>query len=155
MAGIRVLVGQDRAVQATLPFSAGGLRKARRGIRLADELGLPLATMIDTPGADPSQQAEESGLAGQVARCLPEMLALRQPLLAFLLGQGTGGGALALLPADRVVALRDAWLGPLPPEGASTIRFGDTAHAADTVRSQRIRAVDQRSTGSSIGSGAR
>ena len=94
-------------------------------MRLADELRLPLVTVIDTPGAALSQEAEEGGLAGEIARCLPDLVMLDAPDAGLLLGQGTGGGALALLPADRVIAAQHGWLAPLPPEGASAIVHRD------------------------------
>jgi acetyl-CoA carboxylase carboxyl transferase subunit beta len=75
------------------------------------------------------------------------MLELRTPTVAVLLGQGTGGGALALLPADRVIAAPHAWLAPLAPEGASAIVYRDTAHAPEMARSQGITANDLASLG--------
>jgi acetyl-CoA carboxylase carboxyl transferase subunit beta len=59
-----------------------------------------------------------------------------------MLGEGNGGGALAFLPADRVVAAQHAWLSPLPPEGASAIVYGDGEHAAELATRQRVRAAD-------------
>jgi acetyl-CoA carboxylase carboxyl transferase subunit beta len=97
------------------------LREARRGMRLAEELGLPLLTVIDTGGAALSREAEEGGLAGEIARSLHDLIGLHTPTVSVLLGQGAGGGALALLPADRTIAAQHAWLSPLPPEGASAI----------------------------------
>ena len=97
------------------------LREARRGMRLAEELGLPLLTVIDTGGAALSKEAEEGGLAGEIARSLHDLIGLNSPTVSVLLGQGAGGGALALLPADRTIAAHHAWLSPLPPEGASAI----------------------------------
>jgi acetyl-CoA carboxylase carboxyl transferase subunit beta len=97
------------------------LREARRGMRLAEELGLPLLTVIDTGGAALSKEAEEGGLAGEIARSLHDLIGLNSPTVSVLLGQGAGGGALALLPADRTIAAQHAWLSPLPPEGASAI----------------------------------
>ena len=116
-------------------------------MRLAEELHLPLLTIIDTPGAALSVEAEEGGLAGEIARCLADLVTLRAPTLSLMLGQGTGGGALALLPADRVVAAQHAWLSPLPPEGASAIVHRDTSHAPDLARSQRVRSLDLRADG--------
>lgn len=97
------------------------LREARRGMRLAEELGLPLLTVIDTGGAALSKAAEEGGLAGEIARSIHDLIGLQTPTVSVLLGQGAGGGALALLPADRTIAAQHAWLSPLPPEGASAI----------------------------------
>ncbi len=124
-----VVVAQDRRNQAQQSMGPRALREARRGMRLADELGLPLVTVIDTPGAGLSANAEEGALAGEIARCVADMLSLSVPTVAVLLGQGCGGGALALLPAARVIAAENAWLSPLPPEGASVIMHHDTDHA--------------------------
>src|SRR3954469_9396415 len=111
-------------------------------MRLAAELRLPLVTVIDTPGAALSQEAEQGGLAGEIARCLAELVTLDAPTLSVLLGQGSGGGALALVPADRVVAAQHAWLSPLPPEGASAIVHRDTEHAPQMAAQQGARSPD-------------
>jgi acetyl-CoA carboxylase carboxyl transferase subunit beta len=138
-----VVVGLDRRAQnAEQALGPGALRQARRGMTLAAELGLPLITIIDTPGAALSREAEEGGLGGEIARCLAQLIDLNVPTIAVIMGQGTGGGALALAPADRVLSARNGWLAPLPPEGASVIQFGDTEHAAEVARAQRVRSQD-------------
>ena len=138
-----VLLGQDRRGQtAEQPMGPGALREARRGMRLAAELRLPLVTVIDTPGAALSREAEEGGMAGEIARCLAELVTLEAPTVSVLLGQGTGGGALAFVPADRVVAAQHGWLSPLPPEGASAIVYRDTSHAPEMAQRQGVRALD-------------
>ncbi|MFP5252975.1 MAG: carboxyl transferase domain-containing protein [Actinomycetes bacterium] len=143
-----VFLGQDRRGQTEAhPLGPGALREARRGMRLAAELKLPLMTVIDTRGAALSVEAEEGGLAGEIARCLADLVTLEAPTLCLLLGEGTGGGALALLPADRVIAAQHAWLSPLPPEGASAIVHRDVAHAPDMARAQGVRSLDMRAAG--------
>jgi acyl-CoA carboxylase subunit beta len=143
-----VFLGQDRRGQTSdRPMGPGALREARRGMRLAVELGLPLMTVIDTPGAALSPEAEEGGLAGEIARSLADLVTLEAPSLCLMLGEGNGGGALALLPADRVVAAQHAWLSPLPPEGASAIVHRDTDHAPDMARAQQVRATDLHARG--------
>lgn len=124
------------------PLGPAGLRAARRGMRLAAELRLPLVTVVDTPGADLSADAEEGGLAGEIARCLADLITLPAPTLCLLLGEGTGGAALALLPADRVLAARHAWLSPLPPEGASLIVHRTPDRAAEMAAAHGVRAAD-------------
>ncbi|MEU8723739.1 carboxyl transferase domain-containing protein [Streptomyces antimycoticus] len=119
-----------------------GLRTARRGMHIAAEIGLPLLTVIDTAGAALSREAEEGGLAAEIARCLADMVTLPAPTLCLLLGQGAGGAALALLPADRVVAARHAWLSPLPPEGASAILHRTTERAYEVAARQGVRSAD-------------
>jgi len=142
-----VLVAQDRRKQTRQSMGPGALREARRGMALADELGLPLVAVIDTPGADLSPDAEEGALAGEIARCLADMVSLSVPTVAVLLGQGCGGGALALLPAARVIAAESAWLSPLPPEGASAIVYHDTEHAPQMAARQRIGARELAAAG--------
>ncbi|MFP5253046.1 MAG: carboxyl transferase domain-containing protein [Actinomycetes bacterium] len=138
-----VFLGQDRRGQTEdRPLGPGALREARRGMRLAAEFGLPLLTVIDTPGAALSVDAEQGGLAGEIARCLADLITLGAPTLTVLLGQGTGGGALALLPGDRVIAAEHAWLSPLPPEGASAIVHRTTDLAPRMADEQRVRASD-------------
>lgn len=134
-----VLVGQDRRGPAIDP---DGLRAARRGLRLAAELRLPLVSVIDSGGAELSQRAEEGGLAGEIARNVADLVALPTPTVCLLLGQGAGGAALAYLPADRVVAAQHAWLSPLPPEGAAAILHRDAGRAAELAGAQGIRAAD-------------
>ncbi|WP_327590641.1 acetyl-CoA carboxylase carboxyltransferase subunit alpha/beta [Nonomuraea sp. NBC_00507] len=143
-----VVLGQDRRVQrANSPLGPAGLRVARRGMRLAAELGLPLITVIDTAGADLSKAAEEGGLAAEIARCLAELVMLDAPTVCLLLGEGAGGAALALLPADRVLCAQHAWLSPLPPEGASAILYRSVDFAPEIAQAQRIRATDLRHDG--------
>jgi acetyl-CoA carboxylase carboxyl transferase subunit beta len=139
-----VVVGHDRRDE---PLDPAGLRSARRGLRLAAELGLPVVTVVDTPGAALSAEAEEGGLAGEIARCLADLVTLPVPTLCVLLGQGSGGGALALLPTDRVVAAAHGWLSSLPPEGASAILYRTTGRAPEVAAAQGIRAQDLRARG--------
>jgi acyl-CoA carboxylase subunit beta len=139
-----VLAAQDRNA---LPHGAEMLRTAQRGMQLAADLGLPLVTVIDTPGGELSRAAEEEGIAREIARCLLTLITLPPPTVAVLLGQGTGGAALALLPADRVLAAQHAWLSPLAPEGASVIVYKDTAHAPELADRQGIRSADLAAAG--------
>ena len=111
-------------------------------MRLAEELGLPLVTVIDTPGAELSPRAEEGAIAGEIARCIATLVTMTVPTVSVVLGQGCGGGALALLPARTVIATEHAWLSPLPPEGASVIVHGDVAHAAEMAAAQHVGAAD-------------
>ena len=138
-----IVIGQDRTTQTRFkPMGPAALREARRGMRLANELGLPLVSFIDTPGAELSPEAEQGAIAGEIARCISWMSTMRVPTVSVLLGQGCGGGALALLPADVVIAAENAWLSPLPPEGASAIVHGDLEHAAEMAEAQRVGAID-------------
>ncbi len=139
VAGVRaMLVAQNRNAPGGARMDPADLRSVQRGLMLADELHLPVVTVIDTVGATLSVDAEEDGLAREIARCIMAMLSVRSPTLCVLLGQGSGGAALALYPADRVIAAENAWLSAIAPEGASAILYRDTDHAAMLADSQRI-----------------
>ncbi len=132
-----VVVAQRRRGDGTpAVMNPAGHRKARRAMALAGELRLPLVTIVDTPGAELSEDAERGGLAAEIAGCLAEMAALPVPTLAVLLGEGGSGGALALLAADRVLAAEHASLGVIAPEGASAILYRDLDHAAELAGTQ-------------------
>jgi acetyl-CoA carboxylase carboxyl transferase beta subunit len=138
-----VVLGQQRGSGGSeARVGPASLREARRGMALAAELRLPLVLVIDTAGPALSAEAEEGGLAGQIAQCLAELVTLDTPTVSVLLGQGSGGPALAMVPADRVLAALHGWLAPLPPEGASAIVFRDTAHAPELAAAQGIRSAD-------------
>ncbi|HLS00562.1 MAG TPA: carboxyl transferase domain-containing protein, partial [Beutenbergiaceae bacterium] len=143
-----VVVGQDhRAQTPESPMGPAALREARRGMKLAQELNLPLVTLIDTPGAELSAEAEEGAMAGEIARCIATMSSLTVPSVSVLLGPGTGGGALALLPADVTVAALHSWLSPLPPEGASAIVHGSAQFAPDLAVQQQVSSLELRNAG--------
>ena len=134
-----IVLGHARPLRRNAAgMGPGSLREARRGMKLAEELRLPLLTVIDTAGAALSQEAEEGGLAGEIARSLHELIGLESPSVSVLLGQGAGGGALALLPADRTIAAQHSWLSPLPPEGASAIVHRTTEFAARMSEAQGV-----------------
>jgi acetyl-CoA carboxylase carboxyl transferase subunit beta len=135
-----VVLGQQRLTGGLV--GPASLREARRGMALAAELRLPLVLVIDTAGPALSAEAEQGGLAGQIAQCLAELVTLDTPTVSVLLGQGSGGPALAMVPADRVLAALHGWLAPLPPEGASAIVFRDTDHAPELAAAQGIRSAD-------------
>jgi acyl-CoA carboxylase subunit beta len=140
-----VVLGQQRVTGGLV--GPASLRAARRGMALAAELRLPLVLVIDTAGPALSADAEEGGLAGQIAHCVAELVTLDTPTVSVLLGQGSGGPALSMLPADRVLAALHGWLAPLPPEGASAIVFRDTAHAPELAAAQGIRSADLLASG--------
>ena len=138
-----VIVGFDRVKQDTgLAVGPADLRLARRAMALAEKWRIPLVTVIDTNGGELSAAAENGAFAGEIARCLSDLAALRTPILSILLGSGVGGAALALLPGDIVLAAADSWVTPLSPEGASLIRYRTTDRAVDIANDQRITAAD-------------
>lgn len=149
LCGITVVVVAQwrRPGERGASLTAAGYRKARRGMMLAGELGLPLVTIIDTAGAAITPHDEEGGLGATIAECLATMSVLSTPTLSVLLGEGTGGGAIALLPADRVIAAEHAWLSPIAPEGASAILFRTADRAPQVAAAQAIASTDLRRLG--------
>lgn len=140
-----VLIGTQRGRTASevasrgygMP-SPGGYRKAARAMRLAAKLGLPVVTVIDTPGASPSVQAEEDGQAVAIAENLRLMSGLPMPAVAVIIGEGGSGGALALAVADTVLMVGDAIYSVISPEGCATILWKDAAAAEQAARALRI-----------------
>ena len=117
--------------------SPSGYRKALRVMRLAVRLGLPVVTLIDTPGAYPGVEAEKHGQAAAIADSILAMTGLRTPIVAVIIGEGGSGGALALAVADRVLMLSNAVYSVISPEGCAAILWHDRAavpRAADALR---------------------
>jgi acetyl-CoA carboxylase carboxyl transferase subunit beta len=127
--------------------TAADLRVAQRAMIVADELRIPVVTIIDTPGATISGEQERQGLAGEIARSIDTLSSLTVPTLAVIAGQGSGGAAMAWLAADRVVAAADSWLAPIAPEAASAIVHRDTDHADEMADDQAISAIELRKQG--------
>jgi len=98
-----------------------GYRKALRLMRLAEKFGLPVITLIDTPGAYPGIGAEERGQSEAIARNLFEMSHLRTPIISVVIGEGGSGGALAIGVADRLIMLEYSVYSVISPEGCASI----------------------------------
>lgn len=119
-----------------------GHRKALRLMRHAEKFGIPVITMIDIPGADPSLVAEERGQAFSIAENLLAMSRLRVPIVSVVIGEGGSGGALALGLADRVLMLENAIYSVASPEAAASILWKDGARGAEAAEAMKITAPD-------------
>ncbi|MFF4874540.1 acetyl-CoA carboxylase carboxyltransferase subunit alpha [Micromonospora sp. NPDC000668] len=122
--------------------SPAGHRKALRLMRLAARLGLPVVTLVDTPGADPGVGAEEQGQAAAIAENILTLTVLPTPVLAVITGEGGSGGALALAVADRVLMLQHAVYSVISPEGCAAILWPDRSAAPQAARALRLTAPD-------------
>ncbi|MBM0235355.1 acetyl-CoA carboxylase carboxyltransferase subunit alpha [Micromonospora sp. STR1_7] len=122
--------------------SPAGHRKALRLMRLAARLGLPVVTLVDTPGADPGVSAEEQGQAAAIAENILTLTVLPTPVLAVITGEGGSGGALALAVADRVLMLEHAVYSVISPEGCAAILWPDRSAAPQAARALRLTAPD-------------
>ena len=124
-----------------------GYRKAIRLMRLADRFGLPVITLVDTPGAFPGVQAEERGQAEAIARSTEECLSLSVPLIAVIVGEGGSGGAIALAAANRVLMLEHSVYAVISPEGCASILWRTADRAADAAEAMRVTAADLKQLG--------
>lgn len=115
-----------------------GYRKALRLMRLADNFGLPIVTLVDTPGAFPGIGSEERHVAEAIAVNLREMSRLRVPIVTFVIGEGGSGGALGIAVSDRVYILENAYYSVISPEGCAAILFKDRAHAPKAAEALRL-----------------
>ncbi len=114
-----------------------GYRKAQRLFRLAGKLRLPVVTLVDTPGADPTAEAERHGQAFAIAETIRELTVVDTPVVAVITGEGGSGGALALATADHLIMLEHTHLSVISPEGCSAILWRDPGSRAPAERRGR------------------
>ena len=119
-----------------------GYRKAMRLMRYAARFGMPIVTLVDTPGAYPGIGAEERGQSNAIAESIMLMSRLPVPTLSVVTGEGGSGGALALAAADRVLMMENAYYSVISPEGCSTILFKDAGAAPRAARALRMTGPD-------------
>jgi acetyl-CoA carboxylase carboxyl transferase alpha subunit/acetyl-CoA carboxylase carboxyl transferase beta subunit len=127
-----VVVGMDRSADEAR-VTPGGYRKAWRGFELADRIGVPVVTLIDTPGAAASAASEAGGIAHHIARTFTELLRVRVPVVALVIGEGGSGGALALAVGDRLLIQEHAVFSVIAPEGAAAILYRDAERAPEVA----------------------
>jgi acetyl-CoA carboxylase carboxyl transferase subunit alpha len=119
-----------------------GYRKAIRLMRLADQFGIPVVSLVDTPGAFPGVEAEERGQAEAIARSTEQCLALKVPMIAIIVGEGGSGGAVAIAAANRVLMFEHAIYSVISPEGCASILWRTGDKAADAAEAMKITAAD-------------
>jgi acetyl-CoA carboxylase carboxyl transferase subunit alpha len=119
-----------------------GYRKAIRLMELADRFGLPIVTLVDTPGAYPGIGAEERGQAEAIARSIEACLKVEVPIIAAVVGEGGSGGAIALATGDRVLMFEHAIYSVISPEGCASILWRNPAKARDAADALKMTAID-------------
>ncbi len=117
-----------------------GYRKALRLMKLAEKFGLPVFTLVDTPGAFPGVGAEERGQSEAIGRNLYEMAALRVPIISTIIGEGGSGGALAISVSDVLLMLQYSVLSVITPEGCAAILWRSADRAPDAAETMGITA---------------
>lgn len=124
-----------------------GYRKAMRLMKTAEKFNLPVVAMIDTPGAFPGIGAEERNIAEAIAYNLREMMRLRVPVIAVVLGEGGSGGALGIGVADRVLMMENAYYSVISPEGCAAILWKHRKHAPEAAEAMKLVAPDLKELG--------
>ncbi len=119
-----------------------GYRKALAKMRLAAKFGLPIVSLIDTPGAYPGMEAEQRGIARAIAANLVAMPNLRVPIVSVVIGEGGSGGALGIGVADRLAMLEHSIFSVISPEGCSAILWKTSAQAKEAAAALKLRAED-------------
>ena len=137
--------GRDTKENVKRNFGCGhpeGYRKALRLMRLAEKFGMPVISLIDTPGAYPGIGSEERHISEAIAVNLREMMQLQVPTIAAVIGEGGSGGALGIGVADRVLILENAYYSVISPEACSAILWRDRKHAAEAAEALKLTAQD-------------
>lgn len=137
--------GEDTASRLRHNFGMArpeGYRKAMRLMDLADRFGLPVLTLVDTPGAFPGIDAEARGQAEAIARSTEKCLSLGVPMIAVIVGEGGSGGAVALAAANRVLMLENAVYSVISPEGCASILWRGADRAPDAAEAMKMTAAD-------------
>ena len=120
----------------------GAYRKARRCLDIAGRLRLPVVTLVDTRGADPSPASENKGIAGEIATTMDALLNARVPTLSLITGEGGSGGALAFAVTDGLLAMATSVFSVIGPEGAAQILWRDATRAPEAARLLRLASHD-------------
>jgi len=136
-----VVVATDRYAGSGRPTPAG-YRLAQRAFRLAGNLGLPVVSLVDMPGAEPGSASENDGMAGEIARTFAALLEVPTPTVAVCVGEGGSGGALALAAADVLLIQEHAIFSVIAPEGAAAILEHDAGKASEVAPSLRLTSAD-------------
>ncbi|SFR58549.1 acetyl-CoA carboxylase carboxyl transferase subunit alpha [Yoonia tamlensis] len=119
-----------------------GYRKAIRLMNLADRFGIPVITLVDTPGAYPGKGAEERGQSEAIARATEKCLELGVPLISVIIGEGGSGGAVAFATANRVAMLENSIYSVISPEGCASILWKDGGKMREAAEALRLTSKD-------------
>jgi acetyl-CoA carboxylase carboxyl transferase subunit alpha len=121
-----------------------GYRKALRLMKMAEKFGVPVVTLIDTPGAYPGIEAEERGQGEAIARNILEMTRLKVPIIVLIIGEGASGGALGIGVGDRVLMLENTWYSVISPESCSSILWRSWEYKEIAAEALKLTAEDMK-----------
>ena len=121
-----------------------GYRKALRLMKMAEKFGIPVLTLIDTPGAYPGLEAEERGQGEAIARNIFEMTMLKVPIIAVIVGEGASGGALGIGVGDRVLMMENTWYSVISPESCSSILWKSWEYKELAAEALKLTSADMK-----------
>ncbi|EKF54297.1 acetyl-CoA carboxylase carboxyltransferase subunit alpha [Galbibacter marinus] len=121
-----------------------GYRKALRLMKMAEKFGVPVVSLIDTPGAYPGIEAEERGQGEAIARNILEMTRLKVPIIVLIIGEGASGGALGIGVGDRVLMLENTWYSVISPESCSSILWRSWEYKEQAAEALKLTASDMK-----------
>ena len=121
-----------------------GYRKALRLMKSAEKFGIPVVTLIDTPGAYPGLEAEERGQGEAIARNILEMTRLKVPIITLIIGEGASGGALGIGVGDTVLMLENTWYAVISPESCSSILWRSWEYKEQAAEALKLTATDMK-----------
>ncbi len=121
-----------------------GYRKALRLMKSAEKFGIPVVTLIDTPGAYPGIEAEERGQGEAIARNILEMTRLKVPIIVAIIGEGASGGALGIGVGDKVLMLENTWYSVISPESCSSILWRSWEYKERAAEALKLTATDMK-----------
>jgi acetyl-CoA carboxylase carboxyl transferase subunit alpha len=121
-----------------------GYRKALRLMKSAEKFGIPVISLIDTPGAYPGLEAEERGQGEAIARNIFEMTKLKVPIIVVIIGEGASGGALGIGVGDRVLMLENTWYSVISPESCSSILWRSWEYKERAAEALKLTAQDMK-----------
>ncbi len=121
-----------------------GYRKALRLMKSAEKFGIPVVTLLDTPGAYPGLEAEERGQGEAIARNILEMTRLKVPVITIVIGEGASGGALGIGVGDKVLMLENTWYSVISPESCSSILWRSWEHKETAAEALKLTAIDMK-----------
>ncbi|MDO9261186.1 MAG: acetyl-CoA carboxylase carboxyltransferase subunit alpha [Flavobacteriaceae bacterium] len=121
-----------------------GYRKALRLMKMAEKFGIPVVTLLDTPGAYPGMEAEERGQGEAIARNIYEMTILKVPIISIVIGEGASGGALGIGVGDKVYMMENTWYTVISPESCSSILWRSWEFKEQAAEALKLTAIDMK-----------
>jgi acetyl-CoA carboxylase carboxyl transferase subunit alpha len=146
-----MLIGQQKGINTKMRqyrnfgmANPEGYRKALRLMKMAEKFGIPVVTLIDTPGAYPGLEAEERGQGEAIARNIFEMIKLQVPIITVIIGEGASGGALGIGVGNKVYMMENSWYSVISPENCSSILWRSWAHKEQAADALKLTSADMK-----------